>query len=268
VAGEYRRRVSEYELALVGGGNMGAALLSGLIDAGTFDGLAVVETSTPRRAVLVEEYPDVDVLAEMPPCAAAVLATKPADTRGAATAAVEAGAVRLLSIAAGVTTSAIEAAVGPGVVVVRAMPNTPALVGRGMSAIAAGTQAGDDDLLWAESILGAVGRVERLPESLFDAFTALVGSGPAYLFLVAEALVDAGVAAGLPRPVAVESVTQLMVGSAELLEQRGDAVALRAMVTSPGGTTAAGLAELERNAVRAAFVDAVAAAAARSRDLG
>ena len=123
----------------------------------------------------------------------------------------------------------------------RSMPNTPALVGQGAAAMSAGPFATDDDLDWAEGILGAVGTVERVPEHQLDAVTGLVGSGPAYLFLVAEALIDAGVLAGLTRPTAEALVRQLFVGSAAMLAEYGDPVALRAMVTSPGGTTAAGL---------------------------
>ena len=149
------------------------------------------------------------------------------------------------------------------------MPNTPALVGEGAAAVAAGRHAGEDEMAWAESILGAVGTVERVPESLLDAVTGLSGSGPAYVFLVAEALVDAGVLAGLPRPAARTLAIQTLVGAATMLRD-GDreAAALRADVTSPGGTTAAGLRELERHGVRAAILDAVMAATERSRALG
>ncbi|HUC33314.1 MAG TPA: pyrroline-5-carboxylate reductase, partial [Ilumatobacteraceae bacterium] len=198
---------------------------------------------------------------------AAVIAVKPYDVASATASATSAGAARILSIAAGVTLAALESAAGDAVVV-RAMPNTPALVGEGAAAIAGGVGATDDDMAWAESILGAVGTVVRVPESHLDAVTGLAGSGPAYVFMVAEALIDAGVHAGLTRPTAESLVTQLLVGSAALLRERGDASALRAMVTSPGGTTAAGLRVLEQRAVRAAFVDAVAAATARSIELG
>jgi pyrroline-5-carboxylate reductase len=167
-----------------------------------------------------------------------------------------------------VSTTTIQAAAGRDVAVVRAMPNTPALVGQGASAIAAGEAATDDDLLWAEHVLGAVGTVTRVAESDLDAVTALSGSGPAYLFLVAEALIDAGVAAGLDRAVAEFLTTQLFVGSAALLAARGDPAALREMVTSPGGTTAAGLEVLGARDVRSAFGDAVHAAVARSKELG
>jgi pyrroline-5-carboxylate reductase len=175
----------------------------------------------------------------------------------------------VLSIAAGVTIDRLEAALAPGTPVVRAMPNTPALVGAGAAAVAAGHAAGEAELAWAEQVLGAVGQVVRVDESLLDAVTGLSGSGPAYVFLVAEALIEAGVLAGLPRPTAATLATQTLLGSARLLSESGDGPeALRAAVTSPGGTTAAGLRALERAGVRAAFLDAVMAATERSRELG
>jgi len=257
-------------LVIVGGGNMGAALLGGLLAADGAEpaSFAVSEALPARRDELVAMFPGVAVAADVPACTAAVIAVKPGDVAGAVRTAVAAGARRILSIAAGVSVAALEGAAGDGVAVVRAMPNTPALVGQGAAAIAGGTAAGEDDLAWAAAILGAVGTVARVDERQLDAVTALTGSGPAYLFLVAEALVDAGVAAGLPRPLAADLTTQLFVGSAALLADRGDPAALRAMVTSPAGTTAAGVHVLESRATRAAFVDAVLAAAARSRELG
>ena len=198
-----------------------------------------------------------------------MLVVKPADVASAARAAVEAGAQKLLSVAAGITTRAIEDAIGKPIPVVRAMPNTPALVGSGAAAISPGTHAGEDELAWAEAILGAVGIVERVPEKLQDAVTGVSGSGPAYIFLVAEALAEAGVLAGLPRATAEALAFQTLLGSAKLLAESGESpAALKAAVTSPGGTTAAGLRELERHGVRAAFLDAVMAATERSRELG
>jgi pyrroline-5-carboxylate reductase len=153
--------------------------------------------------------------------------------------------------------------------VVRAMPNTPALVGAGAAAICPGADAGEQDLAWAEEVLGAVGVVVRVPEKDLDAVTGLSGSGPAYVFMVAEAMVEAGVLGGLARDVAEKLAFQTLLGSARLLADRGSSpAALRAAVTSPGGTTAAGLRELERHGVRAAFLDAVMAATERSRELG
>ena len=256
------------DLVIVGGGNMGAALLGGLLAAGRDPAtLAVTEAVAARRDELRQTYAGVIVTADVPSAAAAVIAVKPPDVPAVTTVTVAAGARRILSIAAGVSIAVIEAAAGPGVAVVRAMPNTPALVGAGASAIAGGASAVAADLAWASDVHGAVGTVDVVTEGQLDAVTALTGSGPAYVFLVAEALIDAAVAAGLARALATRMTTQLLVGSAALLAERGDAPALRAMVTSPGGTTAAGLAELERHAVRAAFADAVAAAAQRSVEL-
>jgi pyrroline-5-carboxylate reductase len=256
-------------LVIVGGGNMGAALLGGLLAAGTDPTtLAVSEALATRRDELAAQFPRVDVAGSVPSCTAAVIAVKPGDVSSAVVESVRAGARRILSIAAGVSIASLEAAAGTDVTVIRAMPNTPALVGRGAAAIAGGNAASPDDLDWAARILGAVGTVARVEERQLDAVTALTGSGPAYLFLVAEALIDGGVAVGLPRPLAEALTTQLFVGSSALLAQRGDPGALRAMVTSPAGTTAAGLHALEAHAVRAAFADAVRAAAARSAELG
>jgi pyrroline-5-carboxylate reductase len=149
------------------------------------------------------------------------------------------------------------------------MPNTAALVRRGAAAIAPGKLATDADLDLAERVLGAVGVVVEVPEDLLDAVTGLSGSGPAYVFLVAEALVEAGVLVGLPRETAVTLAHETLLGAATLLAE-GDETpeALRAAVTSPGGTTAAGLQRLEAHGVRAAFLEAVQAATERSRELG
>lgn len=257
-------------LVLVGGGRMGEALLGGLLGRGwaPAEELVVVEVDAARRSVLAERY-GVTVSADPLAGDGVVLAVKPADATAAAKSAVGAGASRVLSIAAGVTLEALQAATGGGVPVVRAMPNTPALVGQGAAAIAGGDAAAEEDLSWAESILSSVGTVVRVPEHLLDAVTGLSGSGPAYVFLVAEALVDAGVMVGLPRDVATALTTQTLLGSASLLDSSDDdATALRAAVTSPGGTTAAGLRVLESAGVRAAILVAVAAATERSRQLG
>lgn len=262
-------------LALLGGGQMGEALLAGLIDGGhPPEDLAVAEVSPDRRHHLEGRFPKLRVVPS-PAWAVAeadvvVVAVKPGDVEaalGGAASALAPGAL-VLSIAAGVTIATLEVLV-PGHPVVRAMPNTPALVRRGAAAIAAGTHAGDEHMAQAEGILRAVGTVVRVAEPLLDAVTGLSGSGPAYVFLVAEALIEAGVHAGLPRPVSRALVVQTLLGSATLLSDGDDGPeALRAAVTSPGGTTAAGLAALESRAVRAAFLEAVTAATARSRELG
>ena len=257
-------------LLLVGGGKMGSALLGGLINAGwaNADQLAVVEPVDARRKELADQFPGVTVNDAPVDADAAVIAVKPNDVE-AACAAVSGRVHRVLSIAAGVPLAKLEAWLPSPTPVVRAMPNTPALVGAGAAAIAPGSAAGDDDLAWAESILAAVGTVVRVPERLLDAVTGLSGSGPAYVFLVAEALIDAGVHAGLPRDISERLATQTLLGAARLLAESGEsAEQLRAAVTSPGGTTAAGLRVLEERAVRAAFLDAVDAATQRSRQLG
>jgi pyrroline-5-carboxylate reductase len=260
----------ERSLLIVGGGRMGEALLGGLLAAGrTAAELVVAEISNARREELSAAYPDVEVVEAAVPAAGAVLVVKPGDVAEAARAVVDAGSRRILSVAAGVTTAAIEEAAGRPLPVVRAMPNTPALVRAGAAAISAGSSAGEDDMAWAEEILGAVGVVVRVPEKALDAVTGLAGSGPAYVFVVAEAMAEAGVLAGLSREVAERLAFQTLLGSARLLVEGSDSPAsLRAAVTSPGGTTAAGLRELERHGVRAAFLDAVTAAAERSRELG
>lgn len=259
-----------YELAIVGGGNMGAALLGGLVESGAVgvSDIVVVELRAEARGALADRYPGLTVSDVLPACRSAVLAVKPASIPDAAAAAAAAGARRVLSIAAGVRLATIEAAAGPGVAVVRAMPNTPALVRLGACAVAAGTTATEADVSWAESVLAAVGTVERLAEDALDAFTGVAGSGPAYVFLVAEALTDAAVAEGLERPLAERVVRQLLLGSATLLDREGDPARLREMVTSPGGTTAAGLARLDEHDLRGVFADAVRAATERSRELG
>ena len=262
-------------LALLGGGRMGEALVAGLLDAGwEGDTLAVAEVDGDRRRALESRFPAVRVVPS-PAWAAAetdvlVVAVKPNDVGPAlesCAAALPAGAL-VLSIAAGVTLASLEAAV-PDHAVVRAMPNTPALVRQGAAAIAPGRLATDAHLELAERVLGAVGIVVRVPEKLLDAVTGLSGSGPAYVFLVAETLIEAGVLVGLPRDVAAVLVRQTLVGSAALLGDGSETPeALRAAVTSPGGTTAAGLQMLEEHGVRAAFLAAVEAATDRSRELG
>ncbi|MFN2504490.1 MAG: pyrroline-5-carboxylate reductase [Acidimicrobiales bacterium] len=258
-------------LAVVGGGRMGQALVGGLVAAGWADPaeLSVVEMSAPRRAELAAELPGVDIREDVPPCDGAVVAVKPGDVPAACQALAGAGPERVLSVAAGVPLAKLEGWLGEGTAVIRAMPNTPALVRAGAAAISAGTAAGEDDLDWAEGVLSAVGLVVRVPESLLDAVTGLSGSGPAYVFLVAEALIEAGVLVGLPRPVSSALAIQTLLGSARLLDESDQGPeALRAAVTSPGGTTAAGLRALEARAVRAALAEAVLAATERSRELG
>jgi pyrroline-5-carboxylate reductase len=258
-------------LEILGGGRMGEALLGGLVAAGWAEPseLAVVERLPDRRADLAAVYPDVHVLSEPVAAEGAVLAVKPGDVAATCVTLAGLGVPRVLSIAAGVTTASIEAAVGPGVAVVRAMPNTPAVVRAGASAIAPGSGASAADLDWAESVLEAVGVVVRVAEDKLDAVTGLSGSGPAYVFVLAESMIEAGVLVGLPREVAEVLAVQTILGSGQLLQSSDEhAAALRAAVTSPGGTTAAGLRALEAGGLRTAVLDAVVAASERSAQLG
>jgi pyrroline-5-carboxylate reductase len=262
-------------VALLGGGKMGAALLGGLLDAGyDEDALAVAEIDPERRHDLESHFPKIRVVPSASWAVAdsdvAIVAVKPGDVPGTLAGALPAlpHDTLVLSIAAGVTIATLEAA-APGRPVVRAMPNTAALVGLGAAAIAPGASATDEHLELAESLLRSVGIVVRVDESQLDAVTGLSGSGPAYLMVVVEALTEAGVLVGLPRATAQQLVVQTFLGTATLLAQGDDSPeALRAAVTSPGGTTAAGLRALEDRATRAAFVDAVVAATERSQALG
>lgn len=256
-------------LQIVGGGKMGEAILAGLLRADAGSSIRVVETHEARAEELRASHPTVEVTAAPGPAAGTLLAVKPHAVPGVARTVGACDGGRILSIAAGVTISTLEAALPTGTAVVRAMPNTPALVGAGAAAIAAGSNAGEADLAWAEGVLGAVGMVVRVPEHLLDAVTGLSGSGPAYAFLVLDALIEGGVAAGLPRDVAERLAGQTLLGAASLF-LAGDASPgeLRAAVTSPGGTTAEGLRVLEQRAVRAALIDAVLASRDRSIELG
>ena len=260
-----------FALEIIGGGRMGEALLSGLLAAGVVApaDVVVVEVSADRRTQLADLFPGVTV-AEAPVAAAdVVVATKPAGAADAVSAAVAAGAQRVLSIAAGVTTSTLEAAAGTALPVVRCMPNTPALVGQGASAVAAGTHATLDDLAWARTVLGAVGLVVEVPEDQLDAVTGVSGSGPAYVFLFAEALRDAGTAAGLPADLSAQLAVQTVVGAAALLaDGQGTPEELRAAVTSPNGTTHAAVEKFEELGLRDVVAQAVQAATDRSRELG
>ncbi|MGH9114885.1 MAG: pyrroline-5-carboxylate reductase [Acidimicrobiales bacterium] len=267
-------------VTVVGGGKMGEALVTGLFRSGRDpEEVRIVEADPARRADLASRHPGLRVdpdLAGAGPPLDAVIAVKPPDVEAACRQLGAAGAERVLSIAAGVTVTSIESWLVAGAgrpasapAVVRAMPNTPALVGAGAAAVSAGSHAGPDDLAWAEAILEAVGTVVVVDEALLDAVTGLSGSGPAYVFLLAEALIDAGVLVGLARPVARRLAVQTLLGSARLLDETGDEPSsLRAAVTSPGGTTAAGLRALEAGGVRHAVLEAVAAATERSRQLG
>jgi len=260
-------------VAIIGAGVMGETLLSGLVRAGTpASDLLVCEKRPERGQELTEKYHVgvTDELADVGSSETVALVVKPqdmGDVLDELAPHLSAGQL-LVSLAAGITTAFIEERVPEGVAVVRVMPNTPALVDEGMAAISPGTHCGEEHLARAEQILSATGRVVRVPEKQQDAVTAISGSGPAYLFFVVEAMIEAGVHLGLPRTTATELVVQTVVGSAKLLRETGEhPTVLREQVTSPGGTTAAAIRELEDHKVRAAFITAMEAARNRSREL-
>ncbi|HEY4929232.1 MAG TPA: pyrroline-5-carboxylate reductase [Acidimicrobiales bacterium] len=259
------------KLLLVGGGKMGSALLSGLVTAGwaPIGDLVVSETDPSQRARLEADHPGLTVVDGPVEAADVLLAVKPDVAEAALRALGASGPRRVLSIVAGISSERLEVTLPAGSVVVRAMPNTPSLVGAGVAGLSGGMASTSADLDWAEAILSAVGAVVRLPERHLDAVTAISGSGPAYVFLVAEAMIEAGVTAGLTRDVSKQLVVGTFVGASKMLDETGQEPAeLRAAVTSPGGTTAAAVRTLEFKAVRSAFIEAVAAATERSRQLG
>ncbi|HTW15050.1 MAG TPA: pyrroline-5-carboxylate reductase [Nocardioides sp.] len=259
--------------AIIGAGVMGETLLSGLVRAGRpVDELLVGEKRADRAHELQERY-GVSVVSNLDATARAdtvALVVKPQDMGALLD---EIGpAVRpgqlVVSLAAGITTGFLESRLPDGVPVVRVMPNTPALVDEGMAAIAPGTHCDDEHLSVAEGLLGSTGRVLRVPERQMDAVTAISGTGPAYVFFVVESMIEAGVHLGLPRATATDLVVQTVVGSGKMLRETGThPTVLREQVTSPAGTTAAALRELEVHKVRAAFLAAMEAARDRSREL-
>lgn len=258
---------------VVGAGRIGEALLGGLLAAGRDPGtLLICERDAARAEQVAGEHGvgAVDTAGVVARADVVVLAVKPQSVPDTLASLADLPATTLVvSLCAGVTTAALEAALAPGTAVVRVMPNTPMLVGEGMAAASAGSHAGEEHLEVVRAMMSAVGRVVVVPESQQDAVTALSGSGPAYLLLLAEAMIDAGVLLGLPRDVATELVSQTAVGSAHLLRDSGTHPALlREAVTSPAGTTAAALRTLDDRGVHAAVVAAVEAARDRSVALG
>ena len=257
------------ELVLVGGGNMGSALLGGLV-AGGWDprGIVVVEIDEEKCTVLRERF-GVRTSPVIVGGNGAVIAVKPGGAVDVCSELARLGTPRILSIAAGISAATLQKAAGNSAHVVRAMPNTPALVGEGATAITGSAECTDADLEWAENVLGSVGIVVRVPESQMDAVTAVAGSGPGYLFLFAESLLAAAIAEGLPADVADRLVRQLFKGAGALLAESTESPAtLRENVTSPNGTTFAGLGVFESSGLRDIVTRAVRAAAARSQEMG
>lgn len=266
------------KFGLIGGGVMGEALLSRLIDRGIYQPSEVIvsEPQPSRQSYLEQKYavtvtPDnrlvftaateVVFLAVKPQVFSAI-AQELADVIGINSEAL------VISILAGVPISQLEAGF-PQLPVIRAMPNTPATVGAGITAICLGAYTHANHYQKAQEIFAAVGEVVEVPENLIDAVTGLSGSGPAYVALMVEALADGGVAAGLPRAIAYQLALQTVLGTATLLhETKLHPAELKDRVTSPGGTTIAGIAQLEKAGFRSALIEAVKAATTRSLELG
>jgi pyrroline-5-carboxylate reductase len=261
-------------IGILGAGKMGEALISGLLRAGRSPaGVLAVVRRAERAAQLRETY-GIELVSAAEAAKSAdtlVITVKPQDMSVLLDeVAPHVPADRLIiSVAAGIPTSMIERRLGPDVPVIRVMSNTPVLVDEAMSVISAGRHAGEQHLRRAEELLRPVGKVLRIPESQQDAATALSGSGPAYVYFLVEAMVDAGILLGIPRGTAMEMVTQAVYGAATMLRDTGEhPVILREAVTSPGGTTISAIRELERHSVRAAFLAAIEAARDRGAELG
>lgn len=263
-------------IAFVGAGNMAGALIRGLIGTKTIPSTHII-AADPDQARLDLLESDLAIRVTQSNNAAVkganvvMLATKPqvfGQVLSGLSSSLQPGTL-VISIAAGISTRIIERMLPDGTHVVRTMPNTPALVGAGATAVAAGAHATDQDLALAQRLFESVGIVVQVPESQIDAVTGVSGSGPAYVFAMIEALRDAGAGEGLPEATALQLAAQTVFGAACLLIERGEAPeALRQEVTSPGGTTLAGLQALDAQGFRDAVLGAVQAATRRSAELG
>jgi pyrroline-5-carboxylate reductase len=269
VAAEHR----ESSVAIIGGGVMGETLLSGLLRAGWVrENVVITERRPERAAELSEKYGvrTVDNKAAVAEADTVVLVVKPQDIDALLAEIkddVRPGTL-VVCIAAGITTTFVEARLPADTAVVRVMPNTPALVDQGMAALSPGTHCSAAHLDRAMTLLSATGKVMELAEYHQDAVTAISGSGPAYIFYVVEAMIEAGVLLGLPRPTSTELVVQTLYGAATMLRETGiHPTVLREQVSSPAGTTMAALRQLDDHKVRAAFLTAMEAARDRSREL-
>jgi pyrroline-5-carboxylate reductase len=267
--------LSKKKLSIVGAGNMGYALLRGLLDSKSIEAknISIRNRRKERSDSLASKY-GVRTAASNAECVAGsdvvILAVKPQifskvleDIRE------EVGSALIISVAAGISTSRIERELGGTPRVVRAMPNTPAVIKEGATAISAGEHATEEDLQLAEFVFSKVGRVVVVDEVHLDAVTGLSGSGPAYIFLIIEAFADAGVKVGLSRETAMELAVQTIQGSARMLQQLGEHPGkLKDQVTSPGGTAIAGLHTLEQGGLRTTIMNAVEDATKRAKELG
>ncbi|MCF8054025.1 MAG: pyrroline-5-carboxylate reductase [Deltaproteobacteria bacterium] len=260
-------------LGLIGCGKMGRALLSGTEGLFTEGHVLVSDIiAENREAALL--YQGVSIRENnaslVAACNAVILAVKPQAMQNVLNeiSPFSEGKI-IISIAAGITIDFLESHLSPGARVIRAMPNTPAMVGEGMTALAKGSLVGEEELNFAKTIFAAVGKTVIIEEKLMDAVTGLSGSGPAYIFVMIEALADGGVLMGIPRETALHMASQTVLGAAKLLIETGRHPGeLKDMVTSPGGTTARGLLELEKGNLRSSVIAAVQAATLRSAELG
>lgn len=259
--------------AILGAGVMGEALLSGLLRAGWAPKEILITDRRPERCQEIESKFGVRSASNVEAVAGAgtvVIVVKPQDMAALLREihnTIKPGTL-VISLAAGITTGFIESHLPDGIPVIRVMPNTPALVDQGMAAISAGSGCDEAHLAQAEKMLASTGKVVRVPEKYQDAVTAISGSGPAYIFYVVEAMIEAGVLLGLPRDIATELTVQTALGAATMLSETGEhPTVLRERVTSPAGTTVAALRELDDHKVRAAFLSAMEAARNRSAEL-
>lgn len=259
------------KLGVIGCGKMGSALVEGAIRSGAIPASQVTGCDThPETARAFAAATGAALAADIASIDADtwLLCTKPHHAAAALAALPPAGGL-VVSVAAGLTTAWLESRLPASYRVIRCMPNTPALVGKGAAAFCRGSAATDADADSARRLLGSVGLAVELPESLMDAVTGLSGSGPAFVYIMIEAMADGGVRAGLPRAEAQKLAAQTVLGAAAMVLDTGlHPAALKDMVASPGGTTIAGLAELEKRGMRSAFIEAVHAAARRATELG
>ena len=260
-------------VAILGVGVMGSTLLAGLLRSGRDAADLVITGRNAERAKELAGTCGVRLMSNVDAAVGSdtlVLVVKPQDMGGLlaeVSAHVRPGAL-VVSLAAGITTAFLEERLPEGTAVVRVMPNTPALVDEGMAAISPGSHCDEGHLSEAEELLRSCGKVLRIPEKHLDAVTAISGSGPAYIFYVVEAMIEAGVLLGMPRATSSELVVQTLYGAATMLKETGQhPTVLREQVSSPGGTTMAALRQLDDHKVRAAFVTAMEAAAKRSQEL-
>lgn len=267
--------LSGKKLAVIGAGAMGSALVQGLLQSGKVKPEQIVASDIDKSRLEKLQSVGVNTTTENKEAVKQsdiiLLCVKPqtmSDVLADISQVVDPSRHCVISIAAGIPISQIESALPEGTPVVRVMPNTPAQVLAGASAVALGANAKEEHRKIAHEIFSAVGSVVDVPEKLMDAVTAVSGSGPAYIFVFAEALTDAGVNLGLPREIAFKLVAQTLLGAAKMLLETGKHPAeLKDMVTSPGGTTIAALSVLERRAFRGSVIEAVAAAFQRAKEL-